>query len=254
MGAFLVLLMLLGVPRPGLAAIAAPRGDASAVVKALEARYSHARTLEAAFYERYTTGGQGGQAESGTVYFSKPGRMRWDYESPGKKMFLVDGKNVWLYVPADHTASKASLKESADWRTPLALLTGNAHLERLCGRIEFAGAAGATASGGAGEDTVSAAAEGAVKEPLDAGDSVLECWPRKQGNGEEPAFRRLFLEVTPENQLARLVIDEPGAIRTEFRFGNWRENVEIPEVTFHFEPPVGVAIVDEQSLADQLAK
>ena len=111
------------------------------MVKALEARYSHARTLEAAFYERYTTGGQGGQAESGTVYFSKPGRMRWDYESPGKKMFLVDGKNVWLYVPADHTASKASLKESADWRTPLALLTGNAHLERLCGRIEFAGAA-----------------------------------------------------------------------------------------------------------------
>ena len=140
MGAFLVLLMLLGTPGPGLAALAGPRGDAAAVVKALEARYSHARTLEAAFYERYTTGGQGGQAESGTVYFSKPGRMRWDYESPGKKMFLVDGKNVWLYVPADHTASKASLKESADWRTPLALLTGNSHLERLCGRIEFAGA------------------------------------------------------------------------------------------------------------------
>jgi outer membrane lipoprotein-sorting protein len=62
------------------------------------------------------------------------------------------------------------------------------------------------------------------------------------------------LEVTPENQLARLVIDEPGDIRTEFRFGNWQENVEIPEVKFHFEPPVGVAIVDEQSLADQLAK
>ena len=211
--------------------------DAASVVKALEARYARARTLEASFYERYRTGGQGGQAESGTVLFSKPGRMRWDYESPGKKLFLVDGKNVWLYVPADHTASKASLKESADWRTPLALLTGNAHFEKLCGKIEFA-KSDATGAGG----------------PLDAGDVVLECLPRKTSDGSEGAFRRLLLEVTAENQLARLVIEEPGDIETEFRFGNWRENVEIPEVKFHFDPPMGVAIVDEQSLAAQLAK
>jgi outer membrane lipoprotein carrier protein len=232
------------------------RGTALAVVRAVEARYSHARTLEAAFYERYRTGGAGGQAESGTVYFSKPGRMRWEYESPAKKLFLVDGKNVWLYVPADHTASRASLKESADWRTPLALLTGNAHLEKLCGRIEFAGAVETnSASGGAGTASGAnpARAASAMSAPLDPGDRSLVCLPRRAGDGSE-AFQRLLLEVTPEDQLARLVIEEPGDIETEFRFGNWRENVEIPEVKFHFEPPVGVAIVDEQSLAEQLAK
>src|SRR5579864_1006269 len=90
---------------------------------ALEARYHRARTLRAAFYERYTDGNGGAVSESGTVYFSRPGRMRWEYESPEDKLFIVDGTNVWFYVPADHTASRAKLKESSDWRTPLALLT-----------------------------------------------------------------------------------------------------------------------------------
>src|SRR5580704_16277333 len=78
---------------------------------ALESRYQHATTLKAAFYQRYDDGKGGGHAESGTVYFSRPGRMRWEYESPEQKLFLVDGTNVWFYVPADHTASRAKFKE-----------------------------------------------------------------------------------------------------------------------------------------------
>ena len=96
--------------------------DANSVRHALEARYQHARTLKAEFFERYSDGSGGVAAESGVVYFSRPGRMRWEYESPEPKLFLVDGKNAWFYVPADHTASRAKIRESSDWRTPLALL------------------------------------------------------------------------------------------------------------------------------------
>src|SRR5579859_7170860 len=81
---------------------------------ALEARYQHARTLKAEFYERYSDGSGGVSAESGVVYFSRPGRMRWEYESPEQKLFLVDGKSAWFYVPADHTASRAKIRESSD--------------------------------------------------------------------------------------------------------------------------------------------
>ena len=88
------------------------------------ARYQRARDLKAVFFESYTDGNGAISAESGTAYFSRPGRMRWDYESPEKKLFLVDGTNVWFYVPADHTASRAKLSQSSDWRTPLALLAG----------------------------------------------------------------------------------------------------------------------------------
>src|SRR5580658_8472876 len=114
-----------------------PARDADSIRRALEARYQHARTLQAAFYERYSDGNGGASAESGTVYFSRPGRMRWEYESPEQKLFIVDGTNVWFYVPADRTASRAKIAESSDWRTPLAFLTGKTDLGRLCRSIEI---------------------------------------------------------------------------------------------------------------------
>src|ERR1700719_556275 len=125
---------------PVIVAMAVPSGsitDVKAAVRALESRYSHARTLKAAFLERYSDGKGAAQSETGTVYFSRPGRMRWDYESPEQKLFLVDGINVWFYVPADRTVSHAKIKGSSDWRTPIALLVGKADLSRLCRSIQI---------------------------------------------------------------------------------------------------------------------
>jgi outer membrane lipoprotein carrier protein len=212
--------------------------DATAIRRALEARYQHARTLKAAFFERYSDGNGGVQAESGTVYFSRPGRMRWEYESPEQKLFLVDGTNVWFYVPADHTASHAKLKESSDWRTPIALLVGKADLSQLCRNIEVV-------------DRFSDSGPKAGEESPSPGDTVLRCTPR--GESAEAASKEpIFLEVDPESYLVRVVIHEPGNVTTEFRFGNWQENIPVPEVQFHFQPPPGVSIVDEQALAGEV--
>jgi len=207
------------------------------IVHAVETRYSNAKTLQAKFYERYRASGQPSQSESGTVYFSKPGRMRWEYESPSTKLFLVDGVNVWLYVPADRTASRAKLKESDDWRTPLALLTGKVHLDRLCGKIELI----------ASSENVAAPADG----PLDPRNVVLNCSPRKSAAGDESSssFRQILFEVDPEYHLTRVIVREPGDTETEFRFGDWRENVSVPESMFHFDPPPGVSIVNAEDLA-----
>jgi outer membrane lipoprotein carrier protein len=218
------------VAAPALAA-----RDVQAIVRALEARYHSAGTLEAVFLERYSDGRQGIRVESGTVYFSRPGRMRWEYESPETKLFLVDGKHVWFYVPDDRTASRADLKQSEDWRTPFALLTGKVRLSRLCGSIAI---------------VAEGAARSALKpeeRPTSAGNVVLRCSPK--GEGRDAAFREVLFEVDPENRLARVLIREPGNVETEFRFGNWQENIAVPESKFHFEPPVGVAIVDEARLA-----
>lgn len=221
------------------AALHGAPANAAAIVRAVEAHYAHSGTLRAEFYERYRTGKEGGEAESGTVYFSKPGRMRWEYESPEKKLFLVDGKNVWFYVPADRTASRAIVNESSDWRTPLALLTGKAHLDRLCRNIELVAF------------TPDAAGETAA--PLDLRDEILRCLPRESSDPSVGApFREILFEVTPDYRLTRVIIREAGDVETEFRFGNWQENVAVPESKFHFEPPAGVAIVDEQDLAHQV--
>jgi outer membrane lipoprotein carrier protein len=218
-----------------LAALRAAAGDTRSIVHALEQRYHSATTLSAVFLERYSDGNGAATAESGTVYFSRPGRMRWDYESPKQKLFLVDGKNAWFYVPADHTASRAKINESSDWRTPLALLAGKADLSQLCRDIQL----------------VDPHAPGAKSEdaPLSADDSVLRCVPRGESNSQAAAEQTVLLEADSEAHLVRVVIHEPGGVVTEFRFGNWQENIAIPEVKFHFQVPPGVAIVDEQSLA-----
>jgi outer membrane lipoprotein carrier protein len=220
-----------------LFAATTPDQNADAIRRALEARYQHAHTLRASFYERYTDGNGGALAESGTVYFSRPGRMRWEYESPEQKLFIVDGTNVWFYVPADHTASRAKMKESSDWRTPLALLAGKADLSKLCRSIQLVGA---------DAEKGSQLGERAVPP----GNNVLLCMPRDT-SGSDPSFQVLF-ETDPEAQLVRVLIREPSHVETEFRFGNWEENGDIPEVKFHFQPPPGVAIVDEESLAGEI--
>lgn len=210
--------------------VSAGKPTAQGVAHAVEARYSRAHTLQARFYERYRASGQPGQSESGIVYFSKPGRMRWEYESPQTKLFLVDGTNVWLYTPADRTVSRAKLNESDDWRTPLALLTGKVHLDRLCGSIEFAAAAQAG------------------DQPLDPRDWVLNCLPRRGKADETSTFSQILFEIDPSYHLGRVLIREAGETETEFRFGDWRENVDVPEAKFHFEVPKGVSVVDAGDL------
>src|SRR5690348_8609020 len=157
-----------------------PSSSAKSVSRAFEQHYQHTRTMAGLFLEKYSSGGTGITVESGKAYFEKPGRMRWDYDSPETKMFLVDGKNVWYYVPADHTASRTSVKESDDWRTPLALLAGKVKLERLCGDLHLADPANSSDP---------------EQRATQTGNSVLVCSPRKN---ETDAFRQILLEINSQ--------------------------------------------------------
>src|SRR5271156_6559230 len=230
---------MLGIILVIVSGFSPPARDAQSILRALEARYHHAQTLKAAFYERYSDAGtaDSGSAESGIVYFSQPGRMRWEYESPEKKLFIVDGTNVWFYVPADRTVSRAKVKESSDWRTPLALLTGKSDLSKLCSSIEILDPA---------------KAQDPEDRPTAADNSVLRCVPKRESADADQEIREVLLESDPESHLVRLIIRQPGNLETEFRFANWQENLPIAETMFHFAPPQGVTVVDESALANQV--
>lgn len=211
--------------------------QATPIVRAVENRYHGAKTLKAIFLETYRNARDSLQAESGTVYFSRPGRMRWEYESPERKLFVVDGKTVWFYVPADHTVTRAPMKESTDWRTPLALLTGKRKLSDFCDRIDLL-----------------------TPAPATAGHVILSCLPRGEGkkaasgsisgdaslSGPDQPFDRVLLEVDRDTgELAEVRVLQPGGIELDFRFGNWVENLPLDDSLFHFQAPAGVAIVDQ---------
>jgi outer membrane lipoprotein carrier protein len=224
----LVLIVVAVLAAGGVAtagARAAERRSAKAVAKAIEEHYHDAKTLKAVFLETYRGGGDDLRVESGVVYFRRPGLMRWDYQSPQKKLFLTDGHHAWFYIPANHTASKTSMRQSADWRTPFALLTGKAKLGEICGKVSIV-----PNEGGPGAPP--------------AGHTVLDCQPK-----DRAGFLDAQIEV---DQLARVVsvlVKQPGDVSTEVRFGAWQENIALPKSLFVFEPPKGVSVVDESAIA-----
>src|SRR5271170_5920890 len=109
---------LAALPLPGASV------DLNVLLKGVEQRYNHAKTLQVQYNETYTVQGQARKSETGTLTLRKPGRMRWDYTAPAGKLFLSDGKDVYLYTPDNHRVEKEPLKASEDMRAPLAFLLG----------------------------------------------------------------------------------------------------------------------------------
>lgn len=205
-----------------------------------EAKYRGAVRLEVTFLERYSESGQLVRTEAGKAYFEHPGKMRWEYEAPEKNVFLVDGKTAWFYVPADHTVTRVPAKKSTDWRTPLALLAGEVKLSRICNKIGYA----------------------LEQAPENSADVVLYCELRgasKSGEGnadgrtDKAGVQDIaYLEVVESSgELVRVMVNDPGGVRIEFRFANWQFNPKVEDSFFRFQVPRGVAIVNGELGAAQ---
>jgi outer membrane lipoprotein carrier protein len=207
-------------------------GQSRPIADRFERTYRTARTLQATFLQRYSENGREVRSEAGTAYFGRPGKMRWEYRSPEPNLYVVDGKWSWFYVPADHTVTRIKAKESADWRTPLALLAGEMKVSRICAQV-----------------TVDTCARATIPSNV-----VLRCElrgsapARRQRGGSaipETIGDRVLFEVNPGNgELARILVSDPGGVQVEFQFSNWQFDPHLDAKLFRFEAPKGVAIVD----------
>ncbi len=182
----------------------------------VDQRYDHMHTLEARFIETYTGAGMT-RTESGTLLLKKPGRMRWDYDQPRPKLFVIDGQNAWFYVPGERQARRTPVKQLDDLRSPLRYLLGKTKLEKELDGLSLA----------------------PDQEPLVPGDVVLRGIPR----GMQDRVAQTLLEIAADGLINRIVVEDLDGSSTEFRFLQQKENVEIPEADFHFVPPPGVEVV-----------
>jgi outer membrane lipoprotein carrier protein len=116
----------------GLLAVLAFAGDArlDSLLKSVESRYNRAKTLQVVFHEEYTPQGKPRGSESGTLMLRKPRLMRWDYDQPQGKLFVCDGKYLWLYTRSENRAERWKFQESEDMRAPLAFLLGKLNFEK----------------------------------------------------------------------------------------------------------------------------
>jgi outer membrane lipoprotein carrier protein len=211
-----VLLVLVACITVNLQASPGPP-DIKSLAAAVDAHYNHLKSLQAEFTELYRGAGIE-RTETGTLWLKKPGKMRWEYRSPTDKLFVSDGKDAWFYVPADRQARKTSAKKLEDVRSPLAFLLGKTKLEKELQGLSLA-------------PDVS---------PIQAGDVVMRGVPQALAD----RVSEILLEITPDHQIVRIVIQEVDGSATEYRFNSQKEDVAVGDGKFDFRPPVGTETVD----------
>jgi outer membrane lipoprotein carrier protein len=101
--------------------------DADALLRKVDDHYNRLTSLRTRYTERYA--GMGiDRTESGTLLLKKPGRMRWSYDQPAGKVFVLDGKFAWFFTPGDAQVQRVPAKQLDDLRSPLRFLLGHTQL------------------------------------------------------------------------------------------------------------------------------
>ncbi len=190
----------------------------SALIHRVDDHYNRLRTLRAHYTEHYTGMGLD-RTESGTLLLKKPGLMRWSYDSPPGKLFVLDGKYAWFYTPGDAQVSRAPAKQLDDLRSPLRFLLGHTQLAKELDQLATApdGPPGATGQ-----------------------DFRITGIPK----GMAQRVHLLTLVVTPSGSIERMKLEETDGALTEFTFTNMEENISVKPSDFIFTPPKGVTTVD----------
>jgi outer membrane lipoprotein carrier protein len=150
---------------------------------------------------------------SGTVFFKKPGMMRWDYKVPERVYYISDGEVLWSYEAREKLAYKLPVKNS-ELYSALKFLFGQGEL-----RAEF---------------TIRLVeAKGGLRG--------LELTPKVPQSG----YTKLVLEVSPDTfEIRSTVLFDPVGNESRIRFDDVKTGRELKVEAFQFTPPPGVRVED----------
>ncbi len=197
-------------------AAAAPAGLVARVQRAYEGMRHYA-----AEFDQVTRlkGARAGAESGGRVWLQKPGRMRWEFERPEKKLFVSDGKSMWIYEPSENQVIVTESVASSTSMTALNFLEGLGSLER-----SFDVATAEPPAEAAGKDL-----------------AFLVLTPKPESDVQ---YSRILLGVDPKSALAREVhlVDALGnATRLVFR--NATTAAKGPPDGFTFAIPPGAEVI-----------
>jgi outer membrane lipoprotein carrier protein len=186
---------------------------AATLAKIVDAHYNHLQSLQAHYTERYQ--GMGiDRSETGTLTLRKPGRMRWAYDTPAGKLFILDGHSAITYTPGDAQATRIPEKQLDDLRSPLRFLLGHTELAKELDNLTL---------------TI-----------LDANSYTLSGTPK----GMAQRLHSLSLTVDPTGLIHAMRLEDADGATTTFTFTSMHENIPTTDADFTFTPPPGVAIVN----------
>lgn len=183
-----------------------------AIIRKVDGHYNHLSSFKARYTEHYAGMGMD-RIESGTLLLKKPGRMKWSYDTPAGKVFVLDGKFAWFYTPGDLQAQRIPAKQLDDLRSPLRFLLGHTQLRKELDSLTVA---------------------------PDAQNYRISGIPK----GMAQRVKALTLLVDATGAIQRMKLEEVDGAVTEFAFTALQENVPAKDAEFAFIPPAGVTIVE----------
>lgn len=197
--------------------------DVQILVERLQSHYDALDGFEADFTQRYERKIlRKTVEETGRVIVKKPGRMRWEYESPEEKLFVTDGSRSYFYIPLERQVLVSHHPQGAmgmEEGSPFELLAGRS---RMTDSFAFF----------------------ASDAPPTRGGETLKLIPTR--THEE--FEDVEIELDPTSgELLRVVLIDAQRNRTEFIFDNVKTNPDLAESLFQFTIPSDVEVLVHSS-------
>ncbi len=197
-------------------------GDPAELAQALQRKYDAIHDFSADFTHTYQGGVLRKQIiEHGHVLIKKPGKMRWEYTAPEKKLYVSDGVKMYSYVPADKQVVVTSVPKDDQAGAPILFLAGKGNLVR--------------------DFTASTAPVPPGSPP---GSEALKLVPRTA----QTDYDSLLLVVDRQSLTLRalVTIDAQGG-QSSIAFANLKENVNPADKEFAFNIPRGVDVINDSS-------
>ena len=210
-----MLCVLLGA---GVLASADPTADG--LINKVQSRYNGARTLSVDFVETYGVLGHERAPEAGTLTLRKQGKMRWDYTRPAGKVFVSDGKNVFLYTARDNRVEKVPLKDTEDMRAPLAFLLGRLDMKKEFGAFSVR------------------------SEPTGE-------WLDAAAKNDRVPYKSVQMLIAADGSIRSLRVEGRDESQLAFSFAGEKINPPVDERLFHFTIPSGAEVVDSVEFKSQ---
>ena len=214
MRAVLVLVACLALDAP----VAAAAETLDDVVRSLETVYARMLDLRADFSQQaFNKSLDQTIPARGTVYLKRGGKLRWEYTEPTPQQIVSDGKKLWVYTPALNQVNVGD--------APAALAGPAGSFLAGLGRLR--------------EQFSVRFLNPAVPRDAD-GNWLLDLTPKQP----LPTLARLILAVEPRGfEVRKAVVYDQFENTVTMRFTRVAVNSGLPDTTFTFVPPAGVATV-----------
>jgi outer membrane lipoprotein carrier protein len=191
-----------------------------AVINRVQALYDQAGGFQARFFQESRLKAAGtSDSAAGWMYFMRPCRIRWQYETPPeqKKEVVSDGRLVWMYTPADAVVMVYKLDQVLRSDLVMRFFSGIGLVQKDF-NIAW------------------------QRPPREGVNYVIDLFPKK----EQPELKRLTLTINPDTYLVeKLSFTNALGEESRFTFTQVKLGMPLGSSFFTFTPPAGVQVIRE---------